>query len=246
LGFAGDGDPVVSAPVDYREAWERFQNASEADMLSDERELLDILSGGLALAKEEWAGTILLNIERIELAEDLSAIDFTLKHKAGYATDGRVFVCNKPTQGGGLKRQLDRVLPNMGAKQCFMLRASDFPPNRKNQTAQAVRKFRENGGRTWTVLIAECERMMRVREFHTHHRQDPGFSAWLGNAKLLSNLPAIIQLLRLDLLGRALPKSAAAVAEAAANGTKAKAGRTVALDSDELSPAADAAPAPAV
>ena len=125
-----------------------------------------------------------------------------------------------------MKRQLDRVLPNMGAKQCFMLRASDFPPNRKNQTAQAFRKFRESGGRPIMVPIAEWERMMMVREFHTHHRQDPGFTAWLGTAKLLSNLPAIIQLLRLDLLGRALPKSAAAVAEAAANGTKAKAGRT--------------------
>ena len=125
----------------------------------------------------------------------------------------------------------------MGAKQCFMLRASDFPPNRKNQTAQAFRKFRENGGRPIMVPIAEWERMMMVREFHTHHRQDPGFAGWLGSAKLLSNLPAIIQLLRLDLLGRALPKSAAAEAEAPANGSKANGGRTVALDSDELSAA---------
>ncbi len=206
LGFApdGDGDAMPAASVDYRETWERFQNASEAEIPSDERELLDILGGALALAKEEWAGTIVLNVERLDLGDDVSTIDFTLKHKGGLTTDGRIFICNKPTQGGGLKRQLDRVLPNMGAKQCFMLRASDFPPNRKNQTAQAVRKFRENGGRTWTVPIAEWERMMMVREFHTHHRQDPGFGAWLGTAKLLSNLPAIIQLLRLDLLGRAL------------------------------------------
>ena len=89
----------------------------------------------------------------------------------------------------------------MGAKQCFMLRASDFPPNRKNQTAQAFRKFRDAGGRQILVPIPEWERMMMVREFHTHHRQDPGFAGWLGSTKLLSNLPAIIQLLRLDLLG---------------------------------------------
>ena len=127
-----------------------------------------------------------------------------LKHKAGYATDGRVFVCNKPTQGGGLKRQLDRVLPNMGGKQCFMLRASDFPPNRKNQTAQAVRKFRENGGRTATVPIAEWERMMMVREFHAQHRHDPGFAEWFQRTKLLSAIPCVAQLLRLDLLGHNL------------------------------------------
>lgn len=47
--------------------------------------------------------------------------------------------------------------------------------------------------------------MMMVREFHTHHRSDPGFDTWFTNAKLLSNLVSMIQLLRLDLLGRTLP-----------------------------------------
>lgn len=243
LGFADEGDAaVLAAPsADYRDAWERFQNASEAEIPSDERELLDILGGALALAKDEWAGTLVLNAERLELGDDLAAIDFTLKHKGGLTTDGRVFICNKPTQGGGLKRQLDRVLPNMGEKQCFMLRASDYPPNRKNQTATAFRKFRESGGRALIVPLAEWERMMMVREFHTHHRQDPGFAGWLSNAKLLSNLPCIIQLLRLDLLGRALPKSAAAEAEAAANGTKANGARSLMGALNEVAPEETAA-----
>lgn len=246
LGLAdGDGAASAAAPsVDYRDAWERFQNASEAEIPSDERELLDILAGAIGLAKDEWAGTIQLNLERLDLGEDLAAIDFTLRHAGGLSTDGRVFICNKPTQGGGLKRQLDRVLANMGNKQCFMLRASDFPPNRKNQTATAFRKFRENGGRALIVPISEWERMMMVREFHTHHRQDPGFAGWLANAKLLSNLPCIIQLLRLDLLGRALPKSAAQEAEAAASGRKANGGRSLVAALDEVAPAAEAEPAP--
>jgi GTPase SAR1 family protein len=240
LGFADDHESSgPAAPVDYRDAWERFQSASEAEIPSDERELLDVLAGALAIAREEWAGALSLNVERLDLGDDLSAIDFTLKHKAGFATDGRVFICNRPTQGGGLKRQLDRVLANMGAKQCFMLRASDFPPNRKNQTAQAVRKFREGGGRTATVPIAEWERMMMVREFHTHHRQDPGFAGWLGGAKLLSGLPAIIQLLRLDLLDRALPRAAAAEAEAAASGSKANGTGRGAADAAASEPVID-------
>ncbi|MEI9900776.1 MAG: helicase HerA-like domain-containing protein [Hyphomicrobium sp.] len=242
LGLAGDSEAAPAAPADYREAWERFQNASEAEIPSDERELLDVLGGALVLAREEWAGAIQLSVERLDLGDDVSAIDFTLKHQGGFATDGRIFICNKPTQGGGLKRQLDRVLPNMGARQCFMLRASDFPPNRKNQTAQAVRKFRENGGRTSTVPLAEWERMMMVREFHTHHRQDPGFIGWLAATKLLSNLPVMIQLLRLDLLGRALPKSAAAEAEAAASGTKASGGRSLVSALNDVVPAEGAEP----
>jgi DNA helicase HerA-like ATPase len=95
-----------------------------------------------------------------------------------------------------------------------MLRASDFPPNRKNQTAQAFRKFRDAGGRQVLVPIPEWERMMMVREFHTHHRNDPGFDEWFANAKLLSNLVSMIQLLRLDLLGRPLPASTASAPKA--------------------------------
>jgi DNA helicase HerA-like ATPase len=90
-----------------------------------------------------------------------------------------------------------------------MLRASEFPPNRKNQTAQAFRKFRDAGGRQIPVPILEWERMIMVREFHTHHRNDPGFSAWFAGTKLLSKLAPMIPLLRLDLMGYGLPKAAA-------------------------------------
>ncbi len=90
-------------------------------------------------------------------------------------------------------------------KSCVMLRASDYPPNKKNQTAQAFRKFRDGGGRQFLVPIPEWERMMMVREFHAHHKNDPGFAAWFESSKLLSNLISIIQLLRLDLLGRTIP-----------------------------------------
>ncbi len=207
-GIFGGGDteqPVV-APVDYREAWERFQNASEAEIPSDENEMLDIFASALALAKLEWGGRITLAVERLEIADDVPALDIHVRHKSGQMSDARVFLCNRPTQGGGLKRQLDKVLPATAGKSCVMLRASDFPPNRKNQTAQAFRKFRDGGGRQILVPIPEWERMMMVREFHAHHKNDAGFESWFESAKLLSNLIPIVQLLRLDLLGYTLPR----------------------------------------
>ncbi len=195
--------------IDYRETWERFQNASEAEIPSDDAELLDVLTAALLLAKEEWDGGVRIAIERLEIADDLPAFDLALRHsKSGLTSEARVFLCNRKTQGGGLKRQLDKALNSMAGKACFMLRASDFPPNGKNQTAQAMRKFREGGGRPLLVPIPEWERMMTVREFHAHHRHDPGFGAWFESSKLLSNLIPVIQLLRLDLLGRSLPKVA--------------------------------------
>ena len=88
----------------------------------------------------------------------MPVVDMAVKHPTGHSYDARVYLCNRPTQGGGLKRQLDKVLGTMQGRTCYMLRASDFPPNRKNQTAQAYRKFRDSGGRSIMVPIPVLRR----------------------------------------------------------------------------------------
>ena len=206
FGVAGAGDDAEDAPeIDFRELWERFMAQSEAELPPDDQGLLDVLTGALTLAREEWGRAIELAIKRPEVDEDLPAVDLTMRHEKGFIAEARIFLCNRPTQGGGFKRQLDRALPAMMGKNCFMLRASDFPPNKKNQTAQAFRKFRESGGRSLLVPITDWERMMMVREFHAQHRHDPGFAEWFQGAKLLSGIPALVQMLRLDLFGGGAP-----------------------------------------
>ena len=200
------GGPAALSALQFREMWERFANESEAEMPADDQELVDVLSAALMLARDEWGRAIEVTVKRLELGDDLPAFDMTVRHRTGFANDVRVFLCNRPTQGGGLKRQLDKVLVSMQGKPCFMLRASDFPPNKKNQTAQAFRKFRDGGGRQLLVPIPEWERMMTVREFTAHHRGDAGMAQWLEGTKPLSSLIAIIHLLRLDLLGRPVPR----------------------------------------
>ena len=208
LGFAPHNDEPLAtetpAGIDYRDLWQRFTQASEAEMPSNDHELMEVLVASLGLAREEWGELIQFRIKRLEVADDVPAIDLSVTHNRGTGDltfESRVFLCNRPTQGGGLKRQLDKVLSNMGGRASFMLRASDFPPNRKNQTAQAFRKFRDGGGRSLLVPIPDWERMLMVREFHAHHRYDPGFARWFEQAKLLSGMIPIVQLLRLDLLG---------------------------------------------
>jgi energy-coupling factor transporter ATP-binding protein EcfA2 len=226
LGFGvAAADEADDAPqIEFRELWERFTAQSEAEIPPDDQGLLDVLTGALTLAGEEWGRTIDLTVRPLGVSEDLPAVDLTMRHERGFSAEARIFLCNRPTQGGGFKRQLDRLLPAMMGKNCFMLRASDFPPNKKNQTAQAFRKFRESGGRSLLVPISDWERMMMVREFHTQHRRDPGFADWFQGAKLLSATPALVQMLRLDLLAPhaalaapvSVPAAAAEDAQAAA------------------------------
>jgi energy-coupling factor transporter ATP-binding protein EcfA2 len=247
LGFGfGGGSPAATPAsanqIDFRASWERFASLSEAEMPSDDQELLGVLTSALELARGEWGDAVTMSVRRADLGEELPSADITVTHASGIMQKTRVFICNRPTQGGGLKRQLDKVLAAMSSASCVMLRASDYPPARKNQTAQAFRKFREGGGRALMVPIAEWERMMVVREFHARHRTDPGFGGWLEQAKLLSGLSVLAQLLRLDLLGRPEPfgegsagRKAAAVDAAASE----DAGNLVAL------PWAKGSPAPA-
>ena len=212
LGFPSDNDEPKQQPafsIDYREMWEHFCSGSEAEMPSTDQDLLDILTASLSLTSAEWDNQLTVKASRPEIADDVPAIDIHVGHPTGHSYDARIYLCNRPTQGGGLKRQLDKVLGSMQGKTCFMLRASDFPPNKKNQTAQAYRKFRDSGGRSILVPIPEWERMMMIREFHAHHRDDPGFADWFEQAKLMSALISVIQSLRLDLLGRQLPQPAA-------------------------------------
>ena len=210
--FGGDdtGDAGASSEpevaMDYRPIWDHWQSQSEAEIPSDDNELMDELSHSMGLARDEWAGAIDLVIKRLEIADDLPAFDMTVRHKTGLVSEARVFLCNRPTQGGGLKRQLDKVVANMAGKACFMLRASEFPPNKKNQTAQAFRKFRDAGGRQLLVPLPDWERMMMVRQFHAQYRRDPGFAKWFEGGKLLSGVICIVQLLRLDLMSRNAPR----------------------------------------
>jgi DNA helicase HerA-like ATPase/energy-coupling factor transporter ATP-binding protein EcfA2 len=209
LGFGRtDADEKAETAPEFRDRWERFLAQSEPEMLSDDRELLSVLASALSLAREEWSGAVDLAIETPALAEDLPALDLAISHQSGWSSKSRIFLCNRPTQGGGLKRQLDRVLTAMDGKSCVILRASGFPPNKKNQTAQAFRKFRELGGRFLLAPIPDWERMMTVREFYQLHRHEPGFARWFQTAKLLSAINSLSQLLRLDLLagGRNAPE----------------------------------------
>ena len=226
LGFPGSLDQDERPAVDYREAWDRFQSAFEGEMSSNDGDLMDMLTASLKLARAEWGSTFDVKINRLELGDQLPAFDLAISHANGLSSDTRIFLCNKPTQGGGLKRQLDKVLVSMGGKSCIMLRASDFPPQGKSQTGQSMGKFKTAGGRQTMVPISEWERVQAVCQFHIDHRHDPGFAGWFEGAKLLSNVHAVSRILRLETLIR--PSTTLAQMAARSDGPP------ITIDGDEL------------
>jgi type II secretory pathway predicted ATPase ExeA len=224
LGFAGARDSDAGAPaptVEFHELWDRFTAQAEAEIPSNEHELMSILTTALTLSRAEWGGALDVVVKRLELGSDLPAVDLSLKHESGHSSEARVFLCNRPTQGGGLKRQLDKLFAGLGGRSCFVLRASDFPLNKKNQTGQALRKLRELGGRSILVPIPDWERMMLIAEFYAQHRRSPGFAEWFEHTKLFSDILSLAQLLRLDLFGRSHADTTSGAAGSAPAGSAA-------------------------
>ncbi len=209
--------PQDTIDVDFRMAWEDYVRDSEAEIPTDEQELIDILVAALDLARIELGGNATVTAHNLDEVDDLAVADVHIASGGAPPEDFRVFICNKTTQGGALKRQLDKVLEVARGHSAILLRASNFPPNRKNQTAQAYRRFLADGGHGLVVPIHEWERMMMVRGFHARHGTNSNFADWLQSAKLLTVLPALTQLLRLE-RGKSAPVPTQAAEPATSQG----------------------------
>lgn len=206
-GPAANGyGPAVAANSEdtlvIKEQWDRFTNDFMAEIPSEEEELVNLLTVGLKLAADERDGSMAIEVTPVDWLDDIAAIDVSVRHPTGQTYADRLFVCNKGIQGGGFKRQIERILASTDGKSAVLVRATDFPPNPKSVAAQLVRRFQAAGGRRMVVPIYEWERILTLQEFQSLHRQHPAFNAWLKTARPVSDLPSVRELLRLDLIER--------------------------------------------
>ncbi len=172
---------------------------STIEIPSEEFELIDILTAALRIAAEELREQLAIDITAVNGIEEVAAADLTVRLTGTEPHVTRMFLCNRSNQGGGLKRQLERVLSASTGRAPVLIRASDFPPNAtKSATAQLVRRFTNSGGRRSVIPTYEWERMLNVIGFYGHHRNEPGFESWLTQAQPLSSLPSLRELLRLQ------------------------------------------------
>ncbi|MGH1349504.1 MAG: helicase HerA-like domain-containing protein [Methyloligellaceae bacterium] len=195
---------------EIQQNWERFTSTFEAEIPSDEDELVSILTSAILLSREEGMEDIRISVEPSWI-EGLSAIDLTLEYSDIPTAENRLFICNKGSQGGGLKRQMEKVIQSAGGRDSIILRASDFPPNPRSVTSQMLRRYRQSGGRSFVIPIYEWERMITLQEFRDNFKTLPGFGEWMKAARIIQDLPSIRHLLRLDLRDATRAKAMPAV-----------------------------------
>ncbi|MEE9589382.1 MAG: helicase HerA-like domain-containing protein [Hyphomicrobiaceae bacterium] len=249
----GESEPRAELPVAaqsnelgseaLKDRWDRFVLDFEVDIPPDEEELAHVMMTALQLAAQEARSELSATIKPLEWLDDVTAFDLDVRHLEGGAYANRIFICNKGSQGGALKRQVQKVVSSADNVEPIIIRASEFPPSGKNATAQALRHFTLNGGRRIVVPIYEWDRMITLIAFRSRYGQDASFAVWLESASLLGDLPSIEQLLRLDLAKPIVTNVAQtqpeAVLEVVAEPAEVDAGAPVVMATEELEPVAN-------
>lgn len=186
------------AAAGIKDRWERFNLDFTADVPIDEVELISILTSALRLAQEESGGALRVSVTPGDWGDEAPGADVSVQHTSGATYENRLFVCNRGSHGGALKRQFDKATSLAAGRNPIALRLSEFPTAGKSGTGQSLRGFQQAGGRRIVVPPNEWERMIAFNEFQLRTRQEPGFSAWLESVKPVRRLSAIAELLHLE------------------------------------------------
>lgn len=188
-----------SAAEDLNQLWEKFTFDHQPEIPAEEGELMSVLATALTMARDECETGIEIDVEPIGWIEEVSAIDLIVRQSGGNNKElSRLFMCNRSSQGGGLRRQMERVMASTQGRKPVVLRASDFPPNAKSSTAVAVRQYLQSGGNRLVIPIYEWERMIMVRDFRERYHKDPSLKSWTQSVRPLRDLPSIRMLLGLS------------------------------------------------
>ncbi|MEO0617886.1 MAG: helicase HerA-like domain-containing protein [Pseudomonadota bacterium] len=179
--------------------WDRLSLSYHAEIPDEEEDLADVLMSAFRLAAIEAGDTVQIDTVNLGDLEGVHALDLAVTFPGGDTVRNRIFLCNKGSQGGALKRQIERVLHLAEGHAPIVVRTSEFPPNGKNATTQLVRRYQMTGGRKLVIPSYEWDRMMTLVAFHSQQQRHPEFISWLRSTRMLHDLPAMKQLLGLDL-----------------------------------------------
>jgi hypothetical protein len=110
-----------------------------------------------------------------------------------------VALCNQAPQGGRLSRRLALLQKSAGGRRMFLMRSTEFPSNPKTRIAQDLAKLvLAQGACRVVVSDSEWRTMLAMESFRELHERSPQFSAWLTKERPLSQIPALREMLALE------------------------------------------------
>ncbi len=197
ISQGGHGGSAQTKRVGISELWDQHLHDFEPAIPEEEEDLMSVFTRALGLLSVENGGEFDVVFNNVDWLVELVAADLTVTYRSGESIETRLFVCNKGSQGGALKRQVEKVLQSREGKPPIILRTVDFPPSVRSATGQSIRRFLSEGGRRLVVPLYELERILSLLEFHKRHGSTGDFTGWLREFMPLGSLPSILQLMHL-------------------------------------------------
>jgi hypothetical protein len=202
-------EPGISVPpppsppphTDFARLWNDFLPTVKPPIV-DEPKLAELLAWAISAASDEVA-------HGLHFGTDPDGRFVQVEVQSGDAADKLlVALCDRGTQGGGLKNQIADTVKRAGEIPAVFVRSTEFSKSPKTDIATQVAKLCVPVGKHRKTVVAnrDWRAMTAFRAFEHQHRAAAGFAAWRKSDRPLAGLPALRQILALDKLEVTRPK----------------------------------------
>jgi len=205
---------VAPPPADHSDAtrleqlWNDLRSDAAEEIPTENAELALVLGrairdGGLELETGHWFET--------EVRDRIICVErHAQNNSVALLTVG---LCNGTARGGHLGKLIKEVEEQAGELIPVIVRSTAFPASPTAAVSKQVGLLVARGGRRVVVEDSDWRTMIAFRRFKEHYEADPGFSAWLKEAKPLTRLNSIREILDLSQLRAITPVEDASIAD---------------------------------
>ena len=107
-------------------------------------------------------------------------------------------VCNRPSRGGALARQIEEFIEITRGTPAILLRSTDFPADVKTKAGRLIGNFLDQGGRRTVVEDSHWRQMQAFEQFHEKYCNEPHYECWRKSDRPLTNLKPLLDILPVD------------------------------------------------
>ena len=226
----GAGAPARTGPP-LREAWNDYKSGLagvDHQPPDEDSALLELLIAAVRSVAHELPGHL-----AVEPHPEETAFRVVVQTPDGATQPLFVALCQRPTVGGGLARQLTRIARAAAGLPCVLVRSTPFPRTPSARTQ--VRRIGRTGGRTLVIEDADWRHMLALQRFAALYGDAAGrFEDFLAQERPLSQLPSIAALLDLGAQRLADPTAGSDRDAPVAMGRSLDTSDPVALDPHQL------------
>ncbi len=179
-----------SISVDLDQAWINFRAAFQTQVPTEEGEIAALLAWAIEVGSQELDGAARFSVH----SRDDRSLEVTRQPEGGQLF---VVVCNKPSQGGHLGKQMAEALKSAVGKVPVLVRTTEFPSSVGTVVAEQISQLKKRGGRRTVLADSDLGELVALRTFKMAH---PEFQEWSRTARPITRLKPVSDILGLERL----------------------------------------------